>query len=271
MRREVPGPFEGRFTFISLFHFATTLQKGEVCLMSQEPNHIDAAIADLEAWRDRINASIETLKHLRTQGSSLPSAPPPGGGKVAQGPEITHDAFFQMTIPDAAKKYLGIVKQTKPNPEIAEALIKGGLKSFAKNFPETLRSILSRDDRFVRVNSEWGLSEWYPAMRRERKPRASNGGEEPQMNDKDSATESHETPAQATHEHSNRDTLKVRTLRLINESPGQIFSAEDLATTLEAKIASIRVCLSELFNAGSIAKISPGRYQSKKGQTANAA
>ena len=238
--------------------------------MSQEANHIDAAIADLEAWRDRINASIETLKHLRAQGSAPPSTPPPGNARHAQGSEITHDAFFQMTIPDAAKKYLALVKQTKPNPDVAEALIKGGLKTAAKNFPETLRSILSRDDRFVRVNSEWGLAEWYPAMRRERKPRSSNGNDEEEQT-KETIEQAETTSVKPAGSPSKGGAVKARTLHLVDERPSDIFSAEAIAQALGAKVPTVRSCLSELMAEGLISKPSQGRYQSKKGHPAHAA
>src|SRR5205807_2514567 len=80
--------------------------------------------------------------------------------------DIAHDAFFQMTVPDAAEKCLRSAKRTKPNPELAECLLTGGLKSTSKNFSEMLRTVLNKDSRFVRVNTEWGLAEWYPAMRK---------------------------------------------------------------------------------------------------------
>jgi len=137
--------------------------------MSQEPTHIELVIADLEAWRDQIDLAIQTLRHFGAKGPALPSSAPPGTSR-ANGNEIPNDAFFQMTLPDAAEKYLRLVKATKETPEIAEALTRGGLKSSAKNFTDIVRTILSREDRFVRVPSGgWGLSEWYPAMRKEKK------------------------------------------------------------------------------------------------------
>lgn len=135
--------------------------------MAQEANHIDAAIADLEAWRDQINVAIQTLQHFRDKGLSLPSSAPPGNVRNGQ---IASDAFFQMTVPDAAEKYLKLIKATKEISELADALIKGGLKSSSKKFPDMVRSVLSRDSRFVKVpDAGWGLSEWYPGMRKEKK------------------------------------------------------------------------------------------------------
>jgi len=39
--------------------------------MDSQPNHIDAAIADLESWQERISTAIETLKQFRSQGGAL--------------------------------------------------------------------------------------------------------------------------------------------------------------------------------------------------------
>jgi hypothetical protein len=225
--------------------------------MSQD---IQRTIADLEAWRERITTTIETLKYFLAQGPGLPSSPPPSGGRIVTGAEIPHDAFFQMTIPDAAKKYLAIVKQTKPNPQIAESLLKGGLKSAAKNFPETLRTILSRDDRFVRVNSEWGLAEWYSGMRKERKTHTSNEDDRPQS----------ET-TQKTEDNQQGYPLTTRTLALLNQYHNRIFSAEDVAKALDAKIPTVRTCLSQLFAKDLILRLNHGKYQSKDRHASNAA
>ena len=71
-----------------------------------------------------------------------------------------------MTVPDAAEKFLTLAKKTVPTAELAAGLLKGGLKSAAKNFASMLNTVLTRDDRFVRVNREWGLDAWYPGMRK---------------------------------------------------------------------------------------------------------
>ena len=50
------------------------------------------------------------------------------------------------------------------------ALEKGGLKHTSKDFGNTVYAVLSREQgktgEIVRVNNAWGLSEWYPGLRR---------------------------------------------------------------------------------------------------------
>src|ERR1039458_1870092 len=102
--------------------------------MDQDPTHIDATIAALEGWLERISTAIETLKYFRSQGGSLPNMPPLAGVRSSSNGEISHDTFFKMTVPDAAEKYLKLVKKTKPTSEIATSLLNGGLKSTSKDF-----------------------------------------------------------------------------------------------------------------------------------------
>ncbi len=128
--------------------------------MAQEPTPYDVVIADLESKRDQISATIEMLKALRGTGTiALPLAtatrPPATNGEIAR------DAFFGMSLPEAAKKYLSIEKVTKANPVLCEALLRGGFKTQSANFSEVVRSQLGRHPDFVKVSGEWGLAEWY--------------------------------------------------------------------------------------------------------------
>jgi len=132
----------------------------------------DLVIADLEGKRDQITAAIEMLKALRATGALSAPLPVPSQRQPITAAEIPRDAFFGMTLPEAAKKYLSIERVTKPNPELCSALINGGFKTQSNNFSEVVRSTLQRHADFVKVNGEWGLAEWYGnrASRRIRRP-----------------------------------------------------------------------------------------------------
>jgi len=221
--------------------------------MSQEPNHIDAAIADLESWLARISTAIETLKYFRSQGGALPGGipAPVEVARVSLNGDIPHDAFFQMTVADAAEKYLAMTKKTKRIPELADALLKGGVKSSSKKFPDMVRIMIRRDPRFVNVNSEWGLRDWYPGMRRGQRP-----AEQP--------TERKSTSAKATPTRNSGPSIRERTLELLNSKSSQVFTAAEVAERLEEGKPSVTTILCELVDKRQIARPEKGKYQALK-------
>lgn len=140
-------------------------------------DHYAAVIADLETRRDQLIATIESLRQVQAMRSGSPMPPPPIGGvstsarpSIQADAEFASDAFFGKSIPEAAKQFLSAVKRPKSNGEVCAALQAGGLTSASKNFGENVRSILTRNSEFVKVNGEWGLAEWYPGYRG-KKPR----------------------------------------------------------------------------------------------------
>ena len=231
--------------------------------MVPEMNHIDAAIADLEGWAERIITAVETLKMFRAGGGALPNVASPAVSRPASSGEIQHDTFFQMSIPDAAEKYLTLAKKTKTTAEVAEALLRGGLKSSAKNFPSMVNTILTREARFVRVNSEWGLNAWYPGMKKTGRKRS--GGDA-------STVESHTEGKpranlfgeKAAPQGFTSESIRGRTLTLLNSEPNAAFNAPTVAKRLNAEnVGSVSAALSALFAEDLIKRVRKGWYQSK--------
>lgn len=152
--------------------------------MADDINAYDAVIADMEAKRDQLSVTIEMLKMLRTGGVppvavgiSSPAAP------FRTIDPFATDAFFGMTIPEAARKYLTFSKKTKPHPELCDALIAGGFKTTSPNFREVVRSTLGRNPDFVKVSGEWGLSEWYGGRNKTRSKRAASANSDDSAGD----------------------------------------------------------------------------------------
>ena len=231
--------------------------------MAQETSPYDAVIADLETKCLQISGVIEALKQLRTMG--VPAIPSLTQVPVrnASGSEIPHDAFFQMTIPDAAKKYLTLVKRTKPMADIIEALMRGGLKSSSKNVTNTIRSILSREGSFVRVNGEWGLAEWYPAIRRDsRKTKVQSGVKE------DAAIEA-EAPAEATGEKTAQGQnnapaeppMRERILSVLQIAGNAPVTANLIADRTGLALGSVRARLSLMVKRGEVERVEAGKYR----------
>jgi hypothetical protein len=230
--------------------------------MEQDLTHIDTTIAALEGWSERISAAIGTLKYFRSQGGSLPEMPPLAGGRTSNG-EISHDTFFKMTVPDASEKYLKLAKTTKPTSEIAASLLKGGLKSTSKDFTGMVKTVLSRDARFVKVNKEWGLDEWYPGMRRGNRPAMSETSVDSKLSG--GSAKKHTSDGKKK-EGFSADSIKGRILGLLDSKPAESFNAKKAAEALGVEHEpSVRAALCALFEKGLIAKPETGKYQSLHG------
>jgi hypothetical protein len=134
--------------------------------------HWDAVLADIEAQIAELQSAAKTIKKIRDLGVGL--------GRVEEMPyqlpeskltrettdEIRSDAFFKMTIADAAIKFLRKWANRTPQPTkaIIAALTRGGIKD--KNY-QTVYKILTRRAKekndVVNVHGDWGLPEWYLA------------------------------------------------------------------------------------------------------------
>ena len=147
-----------------------------------ENNTVDYApvIADLEAKRAEIDTMIASLKKM--QGLA-PSGT--GGGATGRGEaEVRDDSFFNLNIPEASKKYLGMMKKPQSTPEITDALLRGGMTTLKPDsFANTVGSVLNRMDRndagVVKVGrAKWGLAEWYPGRKKGKKQNDEQSEEE---------------------------------------------------------------------------------------------
>jgi hypothetical protein len=172
-----------------------------------------------------------------------------------------------MTVPDAAEKYLTLAKKTKTTYDIAEALLNGGLKSASKNFSSMVNTVLARDDRFVKVNGQWGLNAWYPGMRRGQRATTVASADSTATTKPGPAA----TPAKKQPSTGNGhvvefapDSLKGQVISTLDSSPDKLFDGPELAHLLQKHIPSIRAALCKLFSDGLIAKPENGKYQSIK-------
>lgn len=232
--------------------------------MSAEPSikstPFDSAVSEVQTKIEELKTTLATL--LRLQGEY-------GGAPVAQsrGAEtaISHDTFFNMTIGDAAKKYLAMVKSTKSTAEIGTALEQGGLKHSSKAFPTTVRSILGQREDFTRVpNGDWGLTEWYPGMGRGKKPKAEKSAK-PKSKAKAAKTgKSAETPAGGP-------TRKQRIMATIKTDTGKAWTAGEIATATNDERRLIQATMSVMASGGELSKDPDGGYRLPKPGSANAA
>jgi hypothetical protein len=142
--------------------------KGEFMADGTSLDIYEAVIADLEGKIAALQATIDSLRSVQGISGQIAS------GTVVQQrakqvEEFGHDAFFGMTVADATRKYLSSIRKTASINTITSVLVAGGLKSASKNIPENIRTILSRHADFLRINGEFGLAEWYPGRKVQRR------------------------------------------------------------------------------------------------------
>ena len=225
--------------------------------MSHDASPYDPAIAEIEAQISALQVTLETLKGLRAaQGAGTATGSAVSTARLGVAVDLPHDIFFQMTVPDAAEKYLKLMKATKPVAALAEALLKGGLKSSSKDFTAMLRPILSRDARFVSINGEWGLAEWY---------KRSRAGADAQTETKRGEATRKEGPRKKNSkgEHFSGESLKGRTLTLLDSNAKDTFDAQKIAERLNAQVPSVSAALASLFADRLILRPERSRYKSK--------
>ncbi len=140
-----------------------------------------AVLEDLENDRAELDALIAYIKRKKLgQGDNPNTTQALAGTSMSTSARLmpgtgminfnARDAFFGLGLIDAAKKYLALVKAPKSAREIAEALVAGGFTTTSKDFKNTVFSVLFRESKhdgtIVKVNTEWGLPEWYPGLKR---------------------------------------------------------------------------------------------------------
>jgi hypothetical protein len=138
-------------------------------MASSANEHYEQVLADLRAKRAKIDAAIEAIEDLLGVASSAPA-----GSLQRQGASqaIEGDTFFGLSVADAAKKYLQIVKKKQSTRDIAKALESGGLTHNSKDFYNTVYTVLTRSEFFAKLpDSTWGLAEWYKGRRVSLNPR----------------------------------------------------------------------------------------------------
>jgi len=136
--------------------------------MAQEPIDYAVVLADLEAKRAVLDGLIENLRNVLNLGAQVTvgGGVNAGSNKSIDPSSIRDDAFFGLSIGDAAKRYLEMVKRKQSVKEIAEALDRGGLPHSSSNFVNTVGTMIRRaakaDPELVRIGrGEWGLAGWY--------------------------------------------------------------------------------------------------------------
>jgi hypothetical protein len=134
--------------------------------MTSPPDTIDyaAVLKDLEARKAVLEAMIANTRQMLGLGVSVGATPSTQAAPEAE--DMRGHPFLGMSIGEAAKKYLSMVKQKQNVKQIAEALERGGLHHVSNNFPATVATMVNRyaksDPDLLNIGrGEWALAAWY--------------------------------------------------------------------------------------------------------------
>jgi len=132
-----------------------------------EPIDYKAVLSDLEARRAVLDNMIHGVKQILGESQTL-SSNQPTDQKAQDIGELPRDAFFGLSIPDAIRKYLGMVKTPQSPRAITTALERGGFHHASKNFYTTVFTALKRQQNktLIKIRNDWGLIDWYPGLKK---------------------------------------------------------------------------------------------------------
>lgn len=142
---------------------------------------LSALLAKLEA---EVSAKLQTIAVLRAEmglpgwtgggsASSASTVPAEPLRDVSAPGVIRPDEFFRMTIPDAIRRFLSIMRKPQSPKAIADGLQAGGVLSNAKKFYSNITTSIGRMEAagaLVNTPNGWGLSDWYPSRPKSPEP-----------------------------------------------------------------------------------------------------
>ncbi len=141
-------------------------------MSNETTNPFAAAIAALEARRVQVNAEIDAdIAKLQDIGERMSGVALTSVAPLIAPAKIEKDTFYNMTLPDAARKFLQMSnRKPQTTNAIIDALEKGGLKrtTYASMYGSLSRRVNQVGD-IVNVNGDWGLPEWYGAKAKPKK------------------------------------------------------------------------------------------------------
>ncbi len=122
-------------------------------------------LEDLKKRKTAIEAAIAGITALMGKSEpTLDACMPVAPSKGKEPCHVESGSFADLTLTEAAQRYLGMVKEPQSTAEIAEALERGGYPTKSRNFRNTVRSVLDRHAKtvgeIVKVQKNWGLAEW---------------------------------------------------------------------------------------------------------------
>jgi hypothetical protein len=230
--------------------------------MSTEPVDYTAILADLESKKAALEQTIASFRQAMaagalgktaSDGTSVPSLTV----SSVTGGEVPAGAFHNKSIPEATRLYLEIVNKKQTAPQIAEALLKGGMESTRpKNFANIVLAGLNRarkspNSGIVKLGSQWGLASWYPKgiiaaaaatppkKAKKKNRRAANAKADPKPKQQARATGPQPVPPTPPVVISADRNPAERVLEMLRTNSGKSFSVQEISKALKLNHVSL--------------------------------
>ncbi len=138
--------------------------------MPNPDQSLDQFLAELEAEYAALGDKIAFIRErLGLEPGQGDTGPLQSFGMASNGSRssgtVRGDEFFGMSLPDAIRAYLAIVKKPQTPKQIETAILSGGLITTAKYFYANVFTALKRlreSEEVIQVpGSGYGLAEWY--------------------------------------------------------------------------------------------------------------
>jgi DNA-directed RNA polymerase delta subunit len=208
-----------------------------------------AVLADLRQRKAEIEAAIKAVEGI----IALLGLKEGETRKIRGTQDLPTDAFLSLTIPEAAIKYLGMVRSAQSAAQIWEALKQGGLPhtKYAAVYNALTRRQQQAGDILKLPDSNWGLAEWYPrppvgarraAPRRERADRDLSESAESISVNGDGESSAQSSTILATTEPYPKLSLVDAAATLLENAGGPLHAKElvDRLNTLYGKSTNVR-------------------------------
>jgi hypothetical protein len=227
----------------------------EKCVMSSGGIDYPAMLADMEAKRDSLIASIANLRAflgLSSEGNSDGSRMSANLGQgVSAASELPKGALLNKSIPEAIKLYLKSVAAKRTTREITEALQAHGVESLSSNFSGIVFTALKRlkkSREVLQFEEGWGLK----AKAKAKKAKSPKPGPEQK-------TESVKPEPEAKPDGVAQEGVEQRLEKFVNTLLSSREGGE-IASALKIKPQTAGLLLSKLAHKGRIKKFEDGKY-----------
>jgi len=237
----------------------------EKIAMPNEKFDYAAMLSDLRAKKAVLEASIATLESAMAlgvlgqlpEGVELSAAASSSGTVESAVPiELPHHAFLGVSMPQAIKTYLEVVKKKQTVREISAALKEHGMESTSDSFEGIVTSALNRlkgNGEVLRFKDGWGLTAWYPASLRNQINTAAKPRKNGKKRNKKKKNEP-EAKAEAT------PTIPKRIAELLNKKNGTPLAANQIAEELGISTKGLALILGGMVARKTIIKTENGLY-----------